>query len=136
MKKILYILGFLSLSLPSVAQEDGGSKLREKMTEYVQQKLGLSKSEADRFSPIFLDYFKDLRSTNQEFKGDRLILQQKIVELRLRYRDQFKPIVGEKRSNDVFLYEREFVKEVKELRQDRLQNRKDGPANKRFIPEL
>jgi len=138
MKKIFYLLSFLSvLSISSLAQDaDGAGKLREKMTEYIQQKLGLSKNEADRFSPVFLDYFKELRKTNQDFKGDRLVLQQKIVELRLKYRDQFKPIIGEKRSNDVFTYEREFIKEVKELREDRLQNRLDGPANKRNKPGL
>jgi len=138
MKKIFYLLSFLSvLSISSLAQDaDGGGKLREKMREYIQQKLGLSKNEADRFSPVFLDYFKELRKTNQDFKGDRLVLQQKIVELRLKYRDQFKPIIGEKRSNDVFTYEREFIKEVKELREDRLQNRLDGPANKRNKPGL
>ena len=136
MKKIIYILSFLFvISSASYAQDKGG-KLQEKMTEYVQQKLGLSKSEAEKFSPVFLDYFKDLRRTNQEFRSDRLVLQQKIVELRLRYRDQFKPIIGEKRSNDVFTYEREFIKGVKELQQDRLQNRLQGPANKRNNPEL
>jgi hypothetical protein len=106
------------------------------MTEYIQQKLGLSKTEADKFSPVFLDYFRDLRKTNQDFKGDRLVLQQKIVELRLRYRDQFKPIIGDKRSNDVFTYERDFIKGVKELQQDRLQNRLEGRANKRNNPGL
>ena len=138
MKKILYLFSFFTIiSFTSRAQDnDGGGKLREKMTEYVQQKLGLSKPEADRFSPVFLDYFRELRKTNNEFKGDRLVLQQKIVELRLRYRDQIKPIIGEKRSNEVFVYEREFVKEVKELREDRLQNRLDGRANKRFRSEL
>jgi hypothetical protein len=107
MKKIFYILSFLSvISISSFAQDSDGGKLRQKMTEYVQQKLGLSKTEAERFGPVFLDYFKELRKTNQDYKGDRLVLQQKIVELRLKYRDQFKPIVGEKRSNDVFTYER------------------------------
>lgn len=135
MKRILYILSFFTLLSTASSAQDGG-KLRDKMTEYIQQKLGLSRSEAEKFAPVFLDYFKDLRQTNQEFRGDRLVLQQKIVDLRLRYRDQFKPIIGEKRSNDVFTYEREFIKSVKELQQDRLQNRLEGPANKRNMPEL
>jgi hypothetical protein len=139
MKKILYLLSFVTLiSFSSFAQDDqeGVARLRSKMTEYIQQKLGLSKSEAERFTPVFLDYFKDLRRTNHDFRGDRLVLQQKIVELRLRYRDQFKPILGEKRSNDVFMYEREFIKEVKELREDRMQGRQEGRANKRLGTEL
>jgi hypothetical protein len=129
MKKIFYLLSFFTfLSLSSPAQDGEGGKLREKMTEYIGKKLGLSRDEAEKFTPVFLDYFRDLRKTNQDFRGDRLVLQQKIVELRLRYRDQFKPLIGEKRSNDVFVYEREFVQQVKEIREDRL----EGRGNKRF----
>jgi hypothetical protein len=137
MKKILYILTFIFLvQFTASAQDDqgnGAAKVREKMVEYIQDRLGLSKSEAERFQPVFLDYFKDLKRTNQDFKGDRLVQQQKIIELRLHYRDQFKPIIGEKRSNDVFLYERDFVNKVKEIREERLENKRDGRANKRGI---
>ena len=135
MKKILYILFFLfTISGTSFAQDEqgDGGKIRGRMVEYIQDKLGLSKSEAERFSPVFINYFKELRRTNQGFKGDRLVLQQKIAELRLRYRDQFKPIIGEKRSNDVFTHEREFIQQVKTEQIQRLKNRQDGPANKRF----
>src|SRR5215208_8461778 len=136
MKKIFYIFIFLfALSGNSFGQdeqtEDGATKIRERMVEYIQEKLGLSKAEAEKFSPVFINYFKELKRTNQEFKADPLLRQQKIAELRLRYRDQFKPIVGEKRSNDVFTHEREFIQKLKEVRDDRLQNRKGGPANKR-----
>lgn len=134
MKKILYILSFCLLTASaSFAQDDDGqgAKIRERMTEYIQKRLGLSKPEAERFGPVFLNYFNELRKTNQEFRGDRLVLQQKIVELRLNYRNQFKTIVGEKRSNDVFVYEREFINEAIRLRDER-QNRRGGPGNRRF----
>jgi hypothetical protein len=134
MKRILYILGFLILTATtSIAQNDEGqgSKIRERMTEYIQKRLSLSKSEAEKFGPVFLDYFNQLRKTNQEYKGDRLVLQQKIVELRLNYRNQFKTIVGERKSNDVFVYERDFINEIKEIRNERSQNRKDDNRNKR-----
>ena len=128
MKRILYILGFLIFTTTtSIAQNDEGqgSKIRERMTEYIQKRLSLSKSETEKFGPVFLDYFNQLRKTNQEYKGDRLVLQQKIVELRLNYRNQFKTIVGERKSNDVFVYERDFINEIKEIRNERSQNRKD-----------
>ena len=133
MKKIVYILFFVfSLSTVSFAQDDdGGGKLRDKMIEYIQNKLGLSKSEAEKFQPVFLDYLKDMRTTKQQFKGDRLILQQKIIDLRIRYRDQFKPIIGEQRSNAVFQHEKDFIEKAIQERNDRLQNRFDGRANKK-----
>jgi hypothetical protein len=132
MKRILYILGlFMAITTATYAQDDNGNKIQERMNEYVQKRLGLSKAEAEKFSPVFQDYFNELRKTNTEFKGDRLVLQKKIVDVRLKYRNQFKGIVGEKKSNDVFNYERDFVEEVKALRNDRLQNKNDDRNNKR-----
>ncbi len=129
MKQFLYILSFLCvMTTSSFAQDDEeqGSRVRERMTEYIQKRLSLSKAEADKFGPIFLDYFNNLRKTNQEYKGDRLVLQQKVAELKLNYRNQFKTIVGDKKSNDVFTYERDFINEIKALRNERSQNRGNG----------
>jgi hypothetical protein len=114
----------------SYAQD--GAKVRERMQEYLQKRLSLSKSEAERFSPVFLEYFDELRKTNMQYRGDKLVLQQKIVDLRLRYREQFKPIMGEKRSNDVFVYEHEFIKGVKQAMDERNQNRIQNRPGKRF----
>jgi hypothetical protein len=128
MKKLFYILIFLfSLIRVSHAQEltdnTGVGRIREKLIQYVEQKLSLSKEETSRFEPVYINYLRDLRSTNQQYRGDKLVLQDKVVELRLRYRDQFKPILGDKRSNDVFIHEREFVKQAREEMQTRLQGR-------------
>ena len=125
------------MTVSSFAQDDDqGGRVRERMTEYIQKRLSLSKSEADKFGPVFLDYFNQLRKTNQEYKGDRLVLQQKVAELKLNYRNQFKNIVGEKKSNDVFVYERDFINEIKAIRNERSQNRgnpiRGGGNNKRF----
>lgn len=131
MKKILLILTLFVHSLAFAQDDDDqGGRIRERMTEYIQKRLSLSKPEAERFGPVFLDYFNDLRKTNQEFRGDKLVLQQKIVELRINYRDKFKNIMGEKRSNDVFVYEKDFVEEVKRIRQERM-DRGGGNRNKK-----
>lgn len=135
MKKIIYILLFVfAANSLAFAQEDGddaGGKLRDKMIEYIQNRLSLSKDEAEKFQPIFLDYLKQLRSTKTEFKTDKILLQQKIAELRLRTREQFKPIIGEKRSNEVFEHERGFLLKVKQELNERRENRQQGPANKK-----
>jgi hypothetical protein len=134
MKKIIYILFLLFAIHPAFAQDEQpegpGGKLREKMVEYIQNKLGLDKTQAEKFQPVFLDYIKELRKTNKEFKGDRLVLQQKTAEIRLRYREQFKPIVGEKRSNEVFEHEREFIKTVREVIKDRQEKHIEGRSDK------
>jgi cell shape-determining protein MreC len=136
MKKILYLFCFFifisTVSLAQEGDEHSGGKIREKMTEYIQQRLGLSKTEAERFGPVFINYFQELRRTNQTYKNDRLVLQQKVVELRLNYRDQFRPIIGEKRSNDVFVYERDFIDEVRKIQKERMGDRNENrPGNRR-----
>jgi hypothetical protein len=123
----------LSLQTAAFGQDDDrddAGKVRKSMMEYMQKRLGLSRAEAERFEPVFLNYYNELRRTTRENRGDKLVLQQKIVDLKLRYREQFKNIMGEKRSNDVFIYERDFVEEVKELRNERLMNQNNRP-NKR-----
>ena len=135
MKKLVYILFFtLFFQAGAMAQQPNGvGKVREKMVEYIQDRLNLSRAEAEKFQPIFLNYFNDLRKTNQQYRNDRLVLQQKVIELRLRYRDQLKPVIGDKRSNEVFQYERDFVDKVKEIRDERMDNRRGGRANKKGI---
>jgi hypothetical protein len=137
MKRFFYILTiFLSLATAAGAQDGRGGpgdRIRERMREYLQNRLNLSRAESERFAPVFINYFNELRSVNQQYRSDRLVLQQKIVDLRLRYREQFRPIMGEKRSNDVFVYEHDFVDEVKRIREERIQNRVDmDRPGKRF----
>ena len=117
---------FLFSGLVLHAQDENGNndKIREKMTEFIQKRLDLSKSEAERFSPVFLRYFNEWRNTLREFRNndDRLKLQQRIVDLRLHYRDEFKEIIGEKRSNQVYKEQERFIDGIKRLREEQLEN--------------
>jgi hypothetical protein len=139
MKKYLSILFFLFCIHTTFAQDDppgGAARLKEKMVEYIQNKLGLSKPEAERFEPLFTDYLNQLREVKKEHKGDRLLLQDKVIDVRIKFREKIKPVIGEKRSNDVFQYEREFVQKIQDINKDRMQERKEGRPNKRKNSEL
>jgi len=116
MKRILLILTlFVVTGLRSFAQDndDRGDKLQERMKEFIQKRLNLTKNEAERFSPVFLRYIQDLRRTHKENIADRPILQLKVAELRVRYRNEFKEIINEQRANKVFEIQREFQDKVK-----------------------
>jgi hypothetical protein len=135
MKRFLLILSLLFVTGACLfAQDednDGNEKIRDKMNEYIQKRLNLSDDEAKKFSPVFLKYFKEWRQTIRENKGDKLILQQKIIDLRLRYRTQFREIIGEKRGNQVFNQQEKFIDEIRSIRKDRLGDRplKRGRVN-------
>ena len=54
-----------------IAQEDddnANEKIKDKMSEYIQQTLNLSKDETAKFTPVFLRYFKEWRQTLKENK--------------------------------------------------------------------
>jgi len=133
MKKWLLILsvcllpGFAALAQNEEPPQDGG-KIQERMKEYIQSKLGLSRAETEKFTPVFVRYFREFAQTHRQNRGDRLILQQKIIELRLRYRVEFRQIMDEQRANKVFKYEDDFRKEaiqiIKENRRDRVPPRR------------
>jgi hypothetical protein len=66
--------------------------------------------------------------THRQNRGDILILKQKIIELRIRYRTEFRQILDEQRANKVFQYEDRFRVETKriinESRRDRIPPRR------------
>lgn len=134
MKKWLLILflfllpGFAALAQNDEEPAQEAGKIQEKMREYIQLKLGLSKAESEKFSPIFVRYFREFVQTHRQNKNDRLVLQQKIIELRLRYRGEFRQIMDEQRANKVYHYEDEFRRKaaeiIRENRRDRIQPRR------------
>ncbi|RYY62142.1 MAG: hypothetical protein EOO05_03850 [Chitinophagaceae bacterium] len=126
MKRFLLILGLLfATTLHLSAQEDDDSDdnetIRDKMSEYIQKKLNLSNEEASKFKPTFIQYFREWRATIRENRGDKLVLKQKVADLQIRYRDRFKGIIGEQRSNEVFNHQRDFIQRLREEVRDRRQ---------------
>lgn len=134
MKKFLLILtvfiGSLATGMAQTEPEDVNpqeSKIRERMQEYIQNRLNLSRNEAEKFTPIFVRYFREFAQTHRSFKGDKLVLQQKIIDLRIRYRTEFRQIMDEQRANRVFKHEDEFRQEVvrmiRENKRERMESR-------------
>jgi ribosomal protein L16 Arg81 hydroxylase len=126
---LFFFTGFAARSQDDENPERGGGKLQQRMQDYIQQKLNLTKNEAERFSPIFLRYIVELRSTHRQYIGDRPMLQLKVAELRVRFRNEFRQVFDEQRANKVYEYQREFLEKVKgELQNRGMENR----PNRRF----
>src|SRR6187397_3175737 len=132
MKKILLILTLASLGFSSKAQNEEHDKIRDKMTEFIQKRLNLTRNEAERFTPVFIQYFREWKQTLQETRGDVLIRQQKIVDLRIRYRTEFRDIIGEKRSNAVYKQQDIFIHEIQQMREEQIKARRAERPNKSF----
>lgn len=125
MKKFLYILTLCFLtSFAAQGQDDGGDdRIRDKMREFIQKRLDLTKNESEKFTPVFIRYFKEWRTTLRSYNSDRLVLQQKIVELKLRFRPEFKEILGERKGERVYKHQDEFITELNNVRRERIKDR-------------
>jgi len=137
MKKLLYILSFILFSWVSASAQDDNNeqndRIREKMKEFIQKRLRLTKTETDKFSPVFIRYFNEWRQALRNREGvPKLDLQQRIVELRIRYRNEFREIVGERRSNQIYENQEIFIEGLRNnQRAERIKTKDDRP-NKRF----
>jgi len=133
MKKVLLILTLaLFAGFASQAQDDDNDKIRDRMREFIQKRLNLTRNEAERFTPVFIRYFREWRQTLRDHRDDNLVRTQRIAELRIRYRTEFRDIVGEKRSNDIFKRQDEFIQGIQKMREEQVRNKKDDRPNKRF----
>jgi hypothetical protein len=134
MKHLLLILSFLFVTgvrLFAQDEDDDNEKIQVKMNEYIGKRLDLTKDEAAKFTPVFLRYFREWRQTIRENRGDRLVMQQKIIGLRLTYRTRFREIIGEQRGDQVFNHQERFIQELRDLRKERLRNNPGGQPLRR-----
>ena len=133
MKKLLLILTLTLACKFIFAQEADPAAtepIRDRMSEFIQKRLNLTREESDKFTPVFYRYFKEWRTTLRDNRGDRLVLQQKIIDLRLRYRNDFREILGERRGNQVYDHQEVFIKEMRKVGRERMENRMTKPPNK------
>ncbi len=72
------------------------------------------------------------RKVHQENRADRPMLQLKVAEVRVKFRDEFRQVMDEKRANKVFVAEKEFVEVVRnEMAERKIQNRQGGGGLRR-----
>lgn len=129
---LFFVPGFAVLAQnEETAPQEG--KIQERMRTYIQERLNLSKNETEKFIPVFVRYFREFAQTHRENRKDKLILQQKIVELRLRYRGEFKQIMDEQRANKVYVYEDEFRKKALDIIRERRSDARPIRRNKMMI---
>jgi hypothetical protein len=128
MKKLYIIFTFLTVSLfaeaqeeqPQVADQKQQEKIEALKVAFITKELDLTPDEAQKFWPVYNQYSKELKST---FKDNQDVIDrdEKVVNLRKRYRDQFTKVLGADRMNRMFNAERDFrqllIKSIKRQRQ-------------------
>jgi hypothetical protein len=126
MKKYLLILILIFGNFSFVHAQNGqrAEKVQELKIAFITQKLQLTSAEAEKFWPVYNSYeneIKQLRATNKN--GDVLENEQKLLDIRKKYKPSFEKILGAQRANDLYNVERDFrnvlIKSLKQQRQER-----------------
>ena len=144
MKKLFILLTLVTLFASAEAQParpDRGAdnrntdlkKIQAMEMAFITKELNLSPDEAQKFWPIYNQYRSELRNIAVDHGqgGDRLEKQQKVLDLRKKYRDDFTKVVTQDRANKVFGAEEEFKSLVRREFQKRQMERRDRDEHKK-----
>jgi hypothetical protein len=144
MKKLQFSLVSLlfTLSAFSQIQRPGNpesraaelKKIQAMEVAFITKELNLTPDEAQKFWPVFNQYRNELRTVAVENKQkDHLERQQKMLDLRKKYREDFSKVMNQERANKVFGAEDEFKSLVRREFQKRQDERRNiEPRKKGF----
>jgi len=94
------------------AQDDGGFKRGEKIQAlkiaFITQKLELTSDEAQKFWPVYGQYENEIKSTLGNNEADVIDNEERVLNIRKKYRPEFAKILGQPRMNKLFAAEKEF----------------------------
>jgi hypothetical protein len=134
MKKFyILVLVFMTFGLNGIAQKlkPGGrpETVEAIKIAYFTRKLNLTPEEAQKFWPVYNQYSDELRQLRQQNADlDEVDLEEKVVNLRKKYKDDFGRALPAEKVNQFYKVDKEFtmflrneLQERNQLRQNRKQ---------------
>jgi Skp family chaperone for outer membrane proteins len=128
MKKYLLFLiavfGSFSFVMAQNTQAQKIEKIKALKIAFITQKLQLTSQEAQKFWPVYNQYENEIRQVRTDNKGgDVLENEQKLLDIRKKYKPDFEQILGPQRLNDLYNAERDFrnllIRQLKEQKQEK-----------------
>ena len=136
MKQFLLIIALFlgSFSLVKAQNDDNRQQRTEKIQAlkiaFITQKLELTPDEAQKFWPVYNRYEAELRQviTANKIGGDAIDNEEKVLNVKKRYKADFINVIGQSKTNILFNAEREFRSVL--MRQ--LKGKHEGNPHKSF----
>jgi hypothetical protein len=138
--KTLYLALLILMGLPGLGysqQDESGNindrkKIQAMEVAYITKELDLTPEEAQKFWPVFNKYRDDVKGVLTDKNiSDQLEKQQKVLDLRKKYRTDFTRILTQERANKVFSSEDQFRQMVRREFQKRQMERRQINPGKR-----
>lgn len=131
MKKFVLILTiFFSALTVLYAQGENdprGEKIQALKIAFITQKLDLTADEAQKFWPVYNQYDQEIRGVQANNRnGDALDNEEKLLNIRKKFKPSFEKVIGQQRLNKLFNAERDFrsvlIRRLKDRQAQRLNN--------------
>ncbi len=115
MKKIYLVAGFVFFAFFAQAQ-DGTTELSEKKQQdiqalkiaFISKELELNPTEAQKFWPVYNEYEQELSTALKGNNDDIIDRDEKVLNVRKKYKDRFTDILGAQRMNRMYGAEGKF----------------------------
>src|SRR4029077_7532326 len=114
MKRLILLLtlfiGSISFANAQNDKEDRAQKIQALKIAFITQKLELSADEAQKFWPVYNRYEAEIRQviTDNKIGGDALDNEEKLLNVKKKYRNEFNKVIGQPKTTLLFNSEREF----------------------------
>ena len=124
MKKYILIVLVMLGCFSGIKAQDGAETRAEKIEAlkiaFITQKLQLTTDEAQKFWPVYNQYENEIRSLQLGNRnGPALENEEKLLNIRKKYKGSFEKVIGPLKLNKLFNAERDF----RDILIRRLQNR-------------
>jgi hypothetical protein len=106
---VLAILVSINYFCYSQPPESNFKKADSVQVEYLTKELALTSEESAKFWPVYNSYRNEIKSIRKENKSDQIALEEQVLNIRKKYKDDFKKILGsDERVNKLFVSEKNF----------------------------
>ncbi len=94
--------------------------------EYITKEVGLTSEESDKLWPVYNNYKNEIKGIRKDNQDDQIELEEKILNIRKKYKDDFKTILGTyERVNKLFVAEKNFTEMLRKELIKRRMNREE-----------
>ncbi len=114
MKQFLLVIAILLASFSYTKAQPGNKqnradKIQALKIAFITQKLEFTPDEAQRFWPVYNRYEAEMRQAMIDKRsGDVLENEEKVLNVKKRYRSDFIKVIGQPKTNNLFNAEKEF----------------------------
>ncbi|MCE3283001.1 MAG: hypothetical protein K0Q66_1738 [Chitinophagaceae bacterium] len=128
MKKVLpFLFVLMGTSFIASAQPP---KVEAIKVAYITKELSLTSDEAQKFWPVYNEYFGEIKKVREANKSDEIAFEEAVVNIKKKYKPKFKDVLkDDTRVNKVFALEKNFREMLRKEMQKRQKGRGKSQMN-------